>query len=66
MELHIESNCRQSVSIGALDTTPPFYQGERIHTENSYKYTIECLEDLLHQAGFDVENTWTDPIAGSQ
>ena len=60
MELHIESNCHQSVRIDALDTTLRFYQGERIHTENSYKYTIECLEDLLHQGGFDVEITWTD------
>jgi L-histidine Nalpha-methyltransferase len=60
MELHLESNCRQSVRVDALDTTLRFYQGERIHTENSYKYTIECLEDLLQRGGFNVENTWTD------
>src|SRR5690242_18931918 len=60
IELHLESNCRQSVSVDSLDTTLRFYQGESIHTENSFKYTIECLEDLLWLGGFNVENTWTD------
>jgi len=61
IELHLESNCRQSVKVDALNTTLRFHQGERIHTENSYKYTVECLEDLLQRGGFDVEHIWTDP-----
>ena len=40
-----------------------FGQGERIHTENSYKYTIERLESLLNDGGFEVEHTWTDPLS---
>lgn len=61
IELHLESTCQQSVRVDALDTTLRFYQGERIHTENSYKYTIECLEGLLHHGGFKVAHIWTDP-----
>ena len=61
IELHLESICTQAVRVQALDTTLQFYEGERIHTENSYKYTIEYLEDLLQRGGFEVEHTWTDP-----
>jgi dimethylhistidine N-methyltransferase len=61
IELHLESVCTQAVRVQALDTTLQFYEGERIHTENSYKYTIEYLEDLLQRGGFEVEHTWTDP-----
>jgi dimethylhistidine N-methyltransferase len=61
IELHLESACRQSVRIDALDMTLQFDQGERIHTENSYKYTVEHLENLLRSGGFRVEHTWTDP-----
>jgi dimethylhistidine N-methyltransferase len=61
IELHLESACRQSVRIDALDMTLQFDQGERIHTENSYKYTVEHLENLLRSGGFRVEHAWTDP-----
>jgi dimethylhistidine N-methyltransferase len=61
MELHLESMRPQSVRVDALDTTLQFYQGERIHTENSYKYTVERLKNLLQCGGFEVEYTWTDP-----
>ena len=61
IELHLESTCPQSVRVDALDTTLQFYQGERIHTENSYKYTVECLKELLQRGGFEVEHIWTDP-----
>ena len=47
MELHLESTCRQSVRVDALDTTLRFYQGERIHTENSYKFTQSMVRENL-------------------
>ena len=61
IELHLESLCSQSVRVDALDATLNFYPGERIHTENSYKYTLERLKNLLRYGGFQVEHTWTDP-----
>lgn len=63
MELHLESVIPQSVRIDALDMALRFYEGERIHTENSYKYTLESLGSLLNHGGFEVEHTWTDPLS---
>lgn len=61
IELHLESTRSQSVRVDALDTTLAFAQGERIHTENSYKYTVGRLEQLLGLGGFEIERMWTDP-----
>lgn len=41
-----------------------FMAGESIHTENSYKYSIEGFTDLLHRAGFDAQGRWTDADQG--
>lgn len=37
-----------------------FASGERIHTENSYKYTLDAMTALLKQAGFSQVQHWTD------
>jgi L-histidine Nalpha-methyltransferase len=37
-----------------------FFAGERIHTENSCKYTIEGFASLLRDAGFRDPQAWTD------
>ena len=38
-----------------------FRNGERIHTESSYKYTVAGMSALLQQAGFTQTRCWTDP-----
>lgn len=38
-----------------------FAAGERIHTENSYKYSPEGFTALLASAGFGEIQMWTDP-----
>lgn len=38
-----------------------FRQGERIHTENSHKFTPEGIASLLEQAGFGDCQMWFDP-----
>lgn len=38
-----------------------FAQGERIHTENSCKWTIDGFTELLEQAGFTNNRCYTDP-----
>ncbi len=40
-----------------------FRQGETIHTENSYKYTVEGFQDLARQAGLNPRHVWTDAHA---
>ena len=40
--------------------TRAFKAGERIHTENSYKYTVESFTALLARAGFNRVQHWSD------
>ncbi len=58
IEMHLQSQLRQRVSWpgGQRD----FEAGERIHTENSYKWSQAEFADLLRQAGFDPRAHWTD------
>lgn len=37
-----------------------FSRGSRIHTENSYKYTLEGFQELAGRAGLGIERVWTD------
>ncbi len=60
MEIFLESLKEQSAFIPALDMDVSFTEGERIHTENSYKYTDAMIESILHESGFTLEQTWTD------
>jgi len=43
-----------------------FSQGERIHTEDSYKWTIEGFSQLLREAGFAQPVVWTDAATPEQ
>ncbi len=60
MEMYLESTTAQTVFIPALDMDLFFEPGERIHTENSYKYTDEMIEAMLRQSGFRLEQSWCD------
>jgi len=37
-----------------------FAEGDSVHTENSYKYTVEGFAALARGAGLDVRKTWVD------
>ncbi|XLZ72118.1 L-histidine N(alpha)-methyltransferase [Massilia sp. SR12] len=58
IEMHLETRCALSVQWQGGERA--FAQGERIHTENSYKYTVAGFTRLLADAGFRVDGTWTD------
>jgi dimethylhistidine N-methyltransferase len=58
IEMHLVSLARQSVRIGRHRFA--FEAGESIHTENSYKYSIEGFRALAAGAGYITEKTWTD------
>jgi len=60
MEIYLESTVDQSAFIAALDLDVKFRAGERIHTENSYKYTDAMIESILRESGFTLERTWCD------
>lgn len=58
IEMYLEA--RHVVTVKWQGGERRFQQGERIHTENSYKYTPEDFVRLLQQAGFKVTRTWRD------
>jgi L-histidine Nalpha-methyltransferase len=60
IEMHLESVKEQTVLVRDLERSFHFAQGERIHTENSYKFTDESIQRLLEQAGLELNRTWTD------
>ena len=38
-----------------------FAEGERVHTEYSYKFDDAGIATLARSAGFTIARTWTDP-----
>jgi dimethylhistidine N-methyltransferase len=59
VEMHLEARSAQAVLLDG--ETRVFEAGERIHTENSYKYTPDEFETLLACAGFATVRRWQDP-----
>ncbi|MGH0028208.1 MAG: L-histidine N(alpha)-methyltransferase [Myxococcota bacterium] len=60
VELGLECLDGQQVSIKALDLSLRFERGERIHTEDSYKYSFEEIAGLADAAGLRVAHRWLD------
>jgi dimethylhistidine N-methyltransferase len=58
IEMHLASLRRQKVRIAG--ETIDFRAGETIHTENSYKYSIESLGALARGVGWLPAGAWTD------
>jgi dimethylhistidine N-methyltransferase len=58
IEMYLISERAQHAAI--LGHTFAFARGERIHTENSYKYTVEEFRMLAREAGWQPEDVWTD------
>lgn len=58
IEMHLQSRRPQRVTIGG--TSISITAGERIHTENSYKYTTEAFTALARRGGFERVQTWYD------
>jgi len=60
IEIHLESDRSQTVSIDRIELQVQFAAGELIHAENSYKYDLGNISDLAAQSGFKCERTWLD------
>ena len=58
VEMHLISKKQQAVRM--LGTSFSFRHGESIHTENSYKYSLERFGALARGAGWTVRKSWTD------
>jgi dimethylhistidine N-methyltransferase len=59
VEMHLEARSAQTVTWRGGRRR--FEAGERIHTENSYKYRQAEAVGLLEQSGFASTRVWTDP-----
>ena len=62
IEMHLESRHDQIVRWSGGERR--FAQGERIHTENSYKYRVDDFDALLRVAGFMQTRSWHDDDGG--
>jgi dimethylhistidine N-methyltransferase len=60
VEIYIESIPAQTVKITSLDLEVQFDAGERIHTENSYKYDLSGIAQLASDTGYTCSRTWLD------
>ncbi len=60
VEMHLQSQGRQTVFLRDLDLLVAFEDGETIHTESSHKFTPDSLDRLCGSAGLRVEKSWTD------
>jgi len=58
IEMHLVALERHAVRVGAHRFE--FDVGESIHTENSYKYSVEGFRALAGAAGFRARRLWTD------
>jgi dimethylhistidine N-methyltransferase len=58
VEMHLASLKRQNAKVAG--ETIEFRAGETIHTENSYKYSVEKLTALARGAGWRPLGVWTD------
>ena len=60
VEIYLVSARAQRVSIDRLHLEVPFAAGERVHTENSYKYSLAEIEDLAAASGLLLQRQWLD------
>jgi dimethylhistidine N-methyltransferase len=58
IEMHLVSLSAQCVSLCGRRIF--FAEGETIHTENSYKYTVDGFAELADEAGFVSRKVWCD------
>lgn len=56
IEMHLESLRDQTVRVGGRRFA--FRAGETLHTENSYKFTLEGFSALARSAGWRLERVW--------
>jgi len=58
VEMHLEA--REAITVRWPGGERSFKAGQRIHTENSCKYSVEGFDALLRRAGYAHTRCWTD------
>lgn len=58
IEMHLKAHGQQKVMVDGRQFV--LQDGETIHTENSYKYSLDDFARLARSAGFSKDQTWMD------
>lgn len=58
--MFLQSVGRQTIGIESIGLEVALEDGERIHTESSFKYSFDEIEDVAQAAGLHVEERWLD------
>ena len=60
IEMYLKSHAEQTVTIPKANLSLQFAENELIHTEHSHKYTISDIEDMMDDAGLQINRIWLD------
>jgi L-histidine N-alpha-methyltransferase len=60
VELSLVSLCDQEIAIRSQDAVVKLRKGERIHAEDSFKYSLREIADVAREAGLRVAQRWLD------
>jgi len=61
IEMHLVANKNTLINSPLFEEPIKFYKGDSIQTENSHKYTISTIEDMLGNSELEIINIYTDP-----
>jgi dimethylhistidine N-methyltransferase len=59
IEMHLVSLKKQDIKMG--DHVFTLEEGETLHTENSYKFSIDGIQKMARSQGLEAGPVWTDP-----
>lgn len=60
VEMYLRSLKQQKIVIPKANLSLILEKGELIHTEYSYKYTLDQIDRLVKATGFRMKERWTD------
>jgi L-histidine Nalpha-methyltransferase len=60
IEMHLKSRSDQEFRISGSERIFQIFQDETIHTESSYKYSEEKIQELVIRSGFSLEKIFSD------
>ena len=61
VEMHLIANKKCEINSPYLKHALPIEKGEKIHTENSNKFTLSAIEELTNNTNLSIDKTYTDP-----
>ena len=62
IEMYLVSTCKQEVAIADLNRSYSFNKDEKIHTENSHKYSPQAIDALATEIGLSTVGQWSDQM----